>query len=124
VASWPLYWCWTFPALEGHFGEIVKRTFQTAGRDYPNAKITSVPSEVRLSLLTTGPFLTMVPSLALGFPQKRADIVTLPVDVPQTKIPIGVVTLKNRTLGPAARPYVETARKIAKAQISKKPSAR
>jgi hypothetical protein len=38
----------------------------------------------------------------------------LPVDVRPPKVPIGIFTLKNRTIGPVARLFVDYAREVAK----------
>jgi hypothetical protein len=38
----------------------------------------------------------------------------LPVDVRPPKVPIGIFTLKNRTIGPVARLFVEYAREVAR----------
>jgi len=38
----------------------------------------------------------------------------LPVDVRLPKVPIGIFTLKDRTIGPVARLFVEYAREVAR----------
>jgi len=38
----------------------------------------------------------------------------LPVDVKPPKVPIGIFTLKNRTIGPVARLFVDYAREVAR----------
>jgi DNA-binding transcriptional LysR family regulator len=67
-----------------------------------------------MSMAAGGRFLTIVPSSALRFPMKRAEIMALPVELPQGRVPIGIVTLKNRTLSPVAKLFIETAREVAK----------
>ncbi len=67
-----------------------------------------------MSLLETGRFLTIVPSSMLLFFTKRWDIKVLPVELPMTRMPNGIVTLKNRALSPAAQLFVNTACEIAK----------
>jgi LysR family pca operon transcriptional activator len=44
----------------------------------------------------------------------------LPVDLPIPRAPIGIVTLKNRTLNPVAQLFVEYAREVAKPLAKKK----
>ncbi len=72
------------------------------------------PPEVRIRLLATGRFLTIVPASVLRFPTRRADIKVLPVELPMARVPIGIVTLKNRTLSPVAQLFIEHAREVAK----------
>jgi len=44
---------------------------------------------------------------------KRPDIKVLPIELQHARVPIGIVTLKNRTLSPVAKLFIETARKVA-----------
>jgi hypothetical protein len=39
----------------------------------------------------------------------------LPVELPMPQWPVGIVTLKNRTLNPAAQLFIKCAREVAKA---------
>ena len=74
----------------------------------------TIPAEVRISLLATGRFLTIFSASALRFPTRRPEIKVLPVELPIARVPIGIVTLKNRTLSPVARLFIEHAREVAK----------
>jgi hypothetical protein len=42
------------------------------------------------------------------------QVEVLPVDVRPPKVPIGIFTLKNRTIGPVARLFVDYAREVAR----------
>jgi hypothetical protein len=44
----------------------------------------------------------------------------LPVELSMARIPIGVVTLRNRTLTPVLRLFLETARDVAKPPACRK----
>jgi DNA-binding transcriptional LysR family regulator len=67
-----------------------------------------------MSLLATGRYLTIFSSSALRFPAGRVELKVLPVALPLARVSIGIVTLKNRTLSPAVRLFVEQAREVAK----------
>jgi DNA-binding transcriptional LysR family regulator len=84
------------------------------GLDYPRTTVVTVPPEVRMTLLATGHFLTIFAASALRFPTNRPDIKILPVELPMARRPVGIVTLKNRTLSPVARLFIEHAREVAK----------
>jgi len=75
--------------------------------------VISAPTEVRLNLVATGRFLTIVSTTALRFPAQRPDIKVLPVAPPIGVEPIGIVTLKNRMISPVAHLLIEAAREIA-----------
>ncbi len=94
---------------------IAMETFRASGLECPRATVVvdSTP-QVRMSLLTSGRFLTIFPASALRFSAQRAEIKVLPVELPMARVPIGVVTLKNRTLSPVARLFIEAAREVAK----------
>jgi len=105
---------WALPPPESELGAIAKRAFRARGLDYPHATVSSFPTEVRISLLATGHFLTIVPDSALRFPVRRAEIKALPIELPSARVPVGIVRVKNRTLSPVARLFIETAHAIAK----------
>jgi DNA-binding transcriptional LysR family regulator len=106
---------WTLPPPETVLGAIAMDAFRKSGLRHPRAMVFSAPGEVRLSLLTTGRFLTVCPTSVLMFPKRRSEFKVLPVDLPIANVPTGVVTLKGRTLNPAARIFIECARDLAKA---------
>ena len=109
---------WVLPPPEGVIGSVVMEAFRASGLDYPRATVVTVPAEVRISLLATGRFLTIVPASVLRFPTRRPEIKVLPVELPMTRVPVGIVTLKNRTLSPVAQLFIEHAREVAK-QLAK-----
>ena len=88
--------------------------FRASGLDYPRTPVFIIPTEVRISLLATGHFLTILASSALRFPTRRTEIKALPIDLPLPLVPVGIVSLKNRTLSPVARLFTEQAREVAK----------
>jgi hypothetical protein len=42
----------------------------------------------------------------------------LPIDLPAMRIPVGILTLKNRTLGPIAQLFIDCARDVAKSMAN------
>jgi DNA-binding transcriptional LysR family regulator len=88
--------------------------FAAAGLDIPRVRIISDSLSLRYSLLTTGRFLTMIPGSVLHFGPERAPFDVLPITVPRWRLPTGVITLKNRTLGPAAQLFIDCVRELAK----------
>ena len=88
--------------------------FRASGVDYPRATVVTVTPEVRISLLASGRFVTIVPASALRFPGNSPQLKALPVELPIARVPNGIFTLKNRTLNPTAQLFIETAREVAK----------
>jgi DNA-binding transcriptional LysR family regulator len=73
-----------------------------------------------MSLLATGRFLTIFPTSVLRFSTKRLELKVLPVELPPARVPIGIVTLKNRTLSPVAGVFIEHTREVAKPMARRK----
>jgi DNA-binding transcriptional LysR family regulator len=111
---------WTLPMPETVFGSLLRDAFRSAGFDYPRTTVFTHIPEVRTSLLTTGRYLTIFPSTVLRFPVPRAEIKVLPVALPMTHVPVEIVTLKNRMLGPAAQLFIQQAREVAKPLAERK----
>jgi DNA-binding transcriptional LysR family regulator len=65
-------------------------------------------------LLATGRFLTVLPSFMLKVPGRHPRLKALPIALPSTRAPIGIITLKGRTLTPLAQLFIENIRAIAK----------
>jgi DNA-binding transcriptional LysR family regulator len=105
---------WVLQPPDSVIGAVAKEAFRAAGLDYPRVTVVTFPRDVRMSLLATGRFLTIVPDSALIFPSGRLELKVLPVDLPTPRVPNGIVTLKNRTLSPTARLFIEHAREVAK----------
>jgi DNA-binding transcriptional LysR family regulator len=111
---------WVLPLPEHALGSIYAQAFRASGLNYPRTTVATFSPEVRMSLLATGRFLTIFPDAALSFPTKRLDIKVLPVELPISPVPNGIVTVKNRTLSPVARLFIEHAREVAKPLAKKK----
>ena len=111
---------WALPPPEGVIGSIAMEAFRASGLGYPHTTVVTYFGHLRLSLLTTGRFLTIHPGSLLKFPTKRPELKVLPIELPLAREPIGIVTLKNRTLSPTARLFIEHAREVAKPLAKRK----
>jgi DNA-binding transcriptional LysR family regulator len=111
---------WVLPPPDNVIGAVAMRAFRARGLDYPRTTVVSDSPHVRLGLVAGGRFLSIFAASALRFPAPRPDIRILPVELPLARMPIGVVTLKNRLLSPVAQLFVETAREVAKPLAGRK----
>ena len=59
----------------------------------------------------TGRFVAAIPASTLGADGTGDGLKILPVALPDKPWPVAMITLKNRTLSPAAQQFVETARR-------------
>jgi DNA-binding transcriptional LysR family regulator len=105
---------WTLPPAESLIGSIATEAFRARGLGYPRVTVVTGAPQMRIGLLATGRFLTIFPASALKFPAVRLEIKVLPVELSKTRVPNGIVTLKNRTLGPIVQLFIHGAREVAK----------
>jgi DNA-binding transcriptional LysR family regulator len=110
---------WVLPPPDSPFGAVVFEAFRANGLDVPRTIVTSF-FPVRHALLTTGRFLTIVPRVVLAFPAANPMLKTLPIELPTTRRPLGIITLKNRTLSPVAQRFIAGAREFAKLMAKEK----
>jgi DNA-binding transcriptional LysR family regulator len=104
---------WTLAPVETQFGSLAIEAFRASGLGLPRTLITS-SLPVRQALVATGRFLTMVPRVVLDFPPGSAALKRLPIQLPSTRRPIGMVTVKDRTLSSAAQLFRDSVREMAK----------
>ena len=110
---------WTLSSPDTVIGMVAKEAFSTSGLPYPRVTVTTFPKEMRTNLLLAGQFLTISPTSDLRLPTKRSDFKALPIKLPITPIPVGMITLTNRPLNSVGQIFLEHARDVAKSMAAK-----
>jgi DNA-binding transcriptional LysR family regulator len=106
---------WVLPPPPGSvIASFALETFRASGLDYPRTIVVTESPQARFNLPATGSFLTMFRVSALRFPTRRTEVKALRVQLPMAPAPIGITTLKNRTLSSVARLFIKHAREVAK----------
>jgi molybdate transport repressor ModE-like protein len=106
---------WILGASHGFLGPIIDEAFRDVGLETPKATVVSTSSYLRNNLLLAGPFLTILPEAMLRYPKPHPSLTALPIALPTTRRPIGLVTLKHRSVSPVADLVRSIAREVAKA---------
>jgi DNA-binding transcriptional LysR family regulator len=109
---------WMLPAAESPFGAVLLKAFRARNLDYPRTTVFTHLPELRASLLATGRFVTIFPVSFLRFSPRHDGIKVLPVQLP-ARVQMGIFTLRNRTLSPAAALFIQAARELANAPEKK-----
>ena len=104
---------WVLPPPESVISSIAMQAFAESGVDYPRAAVETLTPEVRMSLVATGRFITIFPASMVRFTARRSEIKVLPVRLGTARVPTGIVTLRNRSLGPAAKLFIQDSRDVA-----------
>jgi DNA-binding transcriptional LysR family regulator len=111
---------WVLPPPESGLGAIAMEAFRASGLDYPRTSVIGEPVDVRITLLATGRFISIFPASVLRFSAMCPELRILPVKHSMSRVPVGIVTLKNRTLSPLAQLFIDSAREVAKPLANKK----
>lgn len=101
---------WTLLPLDTLPGNLMAESFRASGIEPPRATVSTLSYNVHSRLLTTGRFLTVQPGFLSRLPGAHPSVVALPVELPSTRRPIGIVRLKNRTLSPLAQRFLDNVR--------------
>ena len=107
---------WTLPPPDNLNGQLIVEAFRARRLDLPRMTVITSSVPVRNALLASGRFLSIVPGSVFRFPASNPGLKRLPIDLPATRTPVAVVTLKNRTLSPVAQLFIDHAREIANRQ--------
>jgi DNA-binding transcriptional LysR family regulator len=104
---------WTLYPYESFFGSVIADVFRANGYEPPRLTVPTLSAFVQDELLATGRFLTVQPSFMLNVPGRFPPLKALPVPLPNKAMPIGLITLKGRTLTPVAQIFIDNVRAIA-----------
>jgi len=104
---------WVLPPPDSLPGLTIAEAFHASGLQPPQAHVMSFSIPLHYHLLSTGRYVTMLPKSMLRF-GKHLLLKSLPVETPPKTYPTGIITLKNRTLGPLAQRFIDRAREVAK----------
>src|SRR5262249_16851075 len=105
---------WILPPSDSVPATLIQDTFPFACLNVPRTCVSSASMPVTMYLLAAGRFLTMLPDSMLRFSAKYTSLKVLPVKLPASPRLVTVVSLKHRTLSPAAKLFIEYARDVAK----------
>ncbi|MBL8707312.1 MAG: LysR family transcriptional regulator [Rhodospirillales bacterium] len=101
---------WTLYPMDSLFGSIVAHAFRVSGFEPPRACVVSESFDLQRELLATGRFLTVLPSFMLKLPHKGLSLRALPVSLTNSRMPVGLITLKDRSLTPPAQLFIDRLR--------------
>jgi len=110
---------WTVQPTDTGFGSLAAETFRAAGLALPRLTVATTSFNLRSELLETGRFLTVVPSFSVRLPRPHPSLKVLPVEFPNVRHQVAIITLKGLSLSPLAQLFVENARAVARPLANK-----
>jgi DNA-binding transcriptional LysR family regulator len=103
-------------------GALVADAFKRRGLKAPNIVISTLSIPLRNELVATGQFITLLPASVIHTLGARYALKVLPVELPAHRSPVGIVTLRNRTLSPVVQLFIQCARDVAKSIGARTPA--
>lgn len=105
---------WCLPDASSPSTIYVMQAFQAASLPLPHVSVHCLSMELQAALAATGRFLTVLPASYLRLNTTTTSLRVLPVALGIDPPPVGIVTLRNRTLSPATNLFVHTLRAVVK----------
>jgi DNA-binding transcriptional LysR family regulator len=105
---------WTLQPHENNFGSFAIEAFRAAGLGPPTISVATTSSNLRGEMLATGRYLSMVPRYWVLLPRRNPSLKILPVDFPNTRLSVAIITVKKRSLSRATELFIDCVRKLTK----------
>jgi DNA-binding transcriptional LysR family regulator len=96
------------------FGAMVIEVFRAKGHEPPRPTVVTHSEYLKNDFLAKGRFLSVLPGFMLKVPGWHPRLKALPIALPHTRKPVGLITLKGRTLTPLAQLFIDNVRTAAK----------
>jgi DNA-binding transcriptional LysR family regulator len=103
---------WLLPH-ESIFSAYLTQAFEANGLAVPKLGVRSYSVAQRVALLTTNRFVSAESGSVLRFNAAQRPIKVLPVAHTPRPWPIGIVTLRNRTVSPVVQTFLDCVREVA-----------
>jgi DNA-binding transcriptional LysR family regulator len=108
------------PESPSILGSLIAEAFHASGLEVPRATVLTFSLPIRNGLLASGRYLTILPGNVLRFGADYSPLKVLPIELPIKPQPVGIVTLRNRTLNPVAQLFLDCAREVARPLVEGK----
>jgi len=104
---------WTLSPQTSFLGRIVADLFERVGLTYPATVVSTLSIHMRLNLLASGAFLTMLPARMVGDPANAGWLRALDVEMPESAGSIAAITIRNRRAVGASSLFQQACRDVA-----------
>jgi DNA-binding transcriptional LysR family regulator len=105
---------WALPPRDSLVGSLAVEAFRASGVEFPRRGVATGSIHLLDALLARGPYLAIVSDTILQFSPHLPRLKVLPVHLPVPAWPVGIMTLKNRTISPVAKLFIDCAREVVK----------
>ena len=98
------------PPADTVLGRFETEIFRTRGLQPPRIAVVTPSLQMRMSLMTHGPQLSLLPSVMLRLSGSLHRIAPLQLPLPDTERPVALMTLKGRTVSPVLEKFLQKLR--------------
>src|SRR5712691_1526363 len=109
---------WILGPPNNVFAPFMAQAFSAQGLELPRAGVTSFAAAIRIQLVATGRFLTLMAGSMLRPNAERWDLKALPIALDALSFPVAIFKLKHRTVSPVVQKFVEHLRAAAKSMAA------
>jgi DNA-binding transcriptional LysR family regulator len=106
---------WCLSDYDVAVGASVAHGFRALGLQVPQLTVRANSPHLLFAMVSTGRFLCVASPATLHLHGERFGLKALSVEIPFQPVPVGIVTLKNRTVSPVAQLFIDCARELARA---------
>ncbi len=104
---------WVLAPLDSVPGRLRTEFFAAKGLPTLKGAVVCLSIHLTIALVTKGQTLALLPASVARFNPGRQALKILPLRLPLFRVPVGIVTVKNRTMNPLAQHFIASARKAA-----------
>jgi DNA-binding transcriptional LysR family regulator len=101
---------WTLSPPDSFLGRVVVDVFRRRKLSLPPVIVTTLSVHMRLNLLASGRYLTMLPARMVRQRANHAWLRALDIDLPESSGPIASITVKKRSIGGALKLFQQACR--------------
>jgi DNA-binding transcriptional LysR family regulator len=109
---------WVLPPRQCRSHAALMQIFRTRGLRAPQVALLTYSIPLRMSLVASGPYITIFPDSIRSLGAYAGAIQVLPIELPPPPTVLAVITLKNRKLNPVAEHFIEHLRSHATGQFA------
>ena len=109
---------WILATSDSWNNTIVSEAFRTRGLPMPTVSLRTFSTHLRTNMVASGHFIATFPKSVARFYADRFSLKVLPVDLPVRPWPVVILTLKNRTLSPIVKTFIDHVRSSVKSMSS------
>ena len=109
---------WILVPSTNVFASRMGQAFSEQGLEPPRARVTSFSAAIRMHLVATGRFLTILSGSQLRHNAERWDLKALPIALDVLSLPVAIFKLKHRTVSPVVEKFIEQLRAAAKSMAA------